>query len=310
MFCFVISRSCSAILQEDALENRAYRWVWAFVSFILIVTLSCATPQKQLRQVVEQQSFKGIGESLGDLGKIGIVSASFRPRLDFQKPLTRGTAAMVGALSAVGFLATGGSHCVGDECLGILILIPAAGMIGGIVGAIRGVSRGELQRHEAALNDYAGSLDFQKAMAEGLFSVAQEQSRLHLILLEVQGPNVPGEETTYHSSQFEQVDAILEMGVRECRLRGTPAGINSPLHLTMTVGTRLIRAKDGTVLCRSDFTYEQGVPRIKFSEWGAKSAQAFREELDRAFRHLAVEIVTALSEMKMPFDLPSQSPPN
>ena len=292
------------------MKDRISNSIWILLAFILIIGSSCATPQRQLRQVVEQQSFKGIGESQGNLGKIGVVSASFRPRLDFQKPLTRGTAAMVGALSAVGFLATGGAHCVGDECLGILILMPAAGMIGGIVGAFRGVSRGELQRHEAALNDYADSLDFQKAMAEGLFSGAQEQSRLHLLLLEVQGPNVPGEETTYNSSRFEQVDAILEMGVRECRLRGTPGGINPPLHLTMTVGTRLIRMKDGTVLCRRDFTYEQGVPRIKFSEWGAKSAQAFSEELDRAFRHLAVEIVTALSDMEMPFDLPSQPPPN
>jgi hypothetical protein len=71
----------------------------------------------------------------------------------------------------------------------------------------------------------------------------------------------------------------------------------------MTVGIRLIRVKDGIVLCRENFIYEQGTRLLPFSGWRANNARAFKEELDRAFLHLSIEIVRALSNIQDPPDL-------
>jgi hypothetical protein len=220
--------------------------------------------------------------------------------VQFQKPLTRQAAAWVGVSEALKFFST--VHCSKDDCLGFLILMPVAGMVGGIAGAVKGVSRESLMAPEDALNGYIASLNFQEVMREQFVSAAAEETHFRFILLDVQSPSAPDEATAYDAGQLQHVDVVLEVGVRECHLRGTPGAIDSPLRLSMTAGIRLIRVRDRTELCRRDVIYDQGANRLKFSEWGANNAQAFREELDRAFRYLSVEIVRALSDIQTPFD--------
>jgi hypothetical protein len=64
----------------------------------------------------------------------------------------------------------------------------------------------------------------------------------------------------------------------------------------MAAGIRLIRVKDGKVLHSHNFIYgyEYDSDLLKFSEWAANNAQPFKEELNRAFSYLALQIVREL----------------
>ncbi len=227
-----------------------------------------------------------------DLGRIGIISASFQPEVRFQKPMTKGKASLHGAGAGVDFVFSSGSCCCGEGCAAILALVPVAAAVGSIVGAIDGVPSQKIRETEDTLNDYLAAVNFQVTMREHFLKAAREQTRYPFLLLEVQGPTFLDEEVTYGSLSNKGIDTILEIGLRKCELSGAKNSINPDLYFLMAAGIRLIRATDGHVLFNRNFVYE--LTPYKFSEWGADNAQPFREELDSGFQYLALEIVKAL----------------
>jgi len=90
---------------------------------------------------------------------IGVVSASFQPEVRFQKPMTKGDAALYGAGAGATFVAWSGSGCTGIGCAGVLALIPVGAAIGGIVGAVKGVPSSRIKESEDALNSYLATVD-------------------------------------------------------------------------------------------------------------------------------------------------------
>ena len=215
---------------------------------------------------------------------------------------------MHGAGVGATFVAQAGSGCYGIGCLGVLALIPVGSAVGGIVGTLKGIPSSEIRESQDALNSYLAGVDFQEAMRERFLSAAGEQTQNTFVLFAGEGPKALDEEATYGSLSDKDIDTVLEISVRKCDLRGakymqeggTDKRINPDLRLLMAVGTRLIRIDDGEVLWSHVFLYEYESNLLKFSEWGANSAQPFREELDRAFEHLSLEIVNALSVIQTP----------
>ncbi len=236
-----------------------------------------------------------------DLGRIGIVSASFQPEVRFHTPMTKGKASLHGAgAGAVLVLSSAAQGCIGSGCAGVLALVPVAAAVGSIVGAITGVPSQKIKETEDTLNDYLAAVNFQETMRERFLKAARKQTRYPFLLLEVQGPTFLDEEVTYGSLSNKGIDTILEIGLRKCELSGAKNSINPDLYFLMAAGIRLIRATDGHVLFSRNFVYE--LTPYKFSEWSANNAQPFREELDRGFRYLAMEIVKALTLIQTPLN--------
>ena len=271
--------------------------IWVILPSILLFLISCATPLKQLPYTPEEVRVRA------NLGTIGIVSACFQPEVRFQKPMTKGAAALhVAGEAALGTLYAGSSS--GQGGIVLIALTPVAAAVGSIVGAVKGISTEKIKETEDALNGYLATLNFQETMRERFLSVAREQTQFPLVLIEEQGPKALDEEVIYSSLSDKDIDTILEISVRKCDLYGKKGEIDPHLRLLMAVGTRLIQLKDGKVLYNHNFIYgyeyESGFH--KFSEWGVNNAQPFREELDRAFQYLAMEVMRALSNIQTPLN--------
>jgi hypothetical protein len=281
------------------MKNKINKSIWIMPS-VLLFLVSCAAIPKQGPYTHE--------EIRANLGTIGIVSASFQPEVRLQKPMSKGKAAVTGAAGGAGYVLKGVQHCKEKECAAVLVLVPVGAVVGSIVGAVKGVSSQKIKETEDILNGYLATVNFQETMRERfLMTVAKEQTQYPFFLLEVQGPNALDEEVTYGPLSDEGIDTILEIGLRKCQLWGEKDSINPnpPLHFLMAVGIRLIRTTDGHVLFNRNFVYDYKNVPLKFSGWGVNNAQRFREELDRAFRHLAMEIVKVLSNIQTPLNPPS-----
>jgi hypothetical protein len=233
-----------------------------------------------------------------DLGRVGIISASFQPEVIFQKPMTKGKASLHGAGAGAGFVISSPQICVDRGGAGILALLAVAAAVGSIVGGIKGVPSQKIKETEDTLNDYLATVNFQETMRERFLKTAREQTQYPFLSLEVQGPTFLDEEVTYGSLSNKGIDTILEIGLRKCELTGAKNSINPDLDFLMATGIRLIRATDSHVLFNRNFVYE--LTPHKFCDWGANNAQPFREELDRGFQYLALEIVKALTLIQTP----------
>jgi hypothetical protein len=73
------------------MRTKINKSMWVILPCILLFLISCATRLKQVPYTPEEVRVRV------DLGRIGIVSASFQPEVRFQKPMTKGAAALQGA---------------------------------------------------------------------------------------------------------------------------------------------------------------------------------------------------------------------
>ncbi len=274
---------------------------WSILPILLLTVISCASVPKPRPLPLEEFDLRA------DLGKIGIVSATFQPVVRFQLPMTKWKAAAIGAARGAQTVLMTGQGCYKEGCAAILALVPVGAAAGSIVGAVTGVSSKEIKETDEILNDYLASVNFQETMRERFLAIAKEQTPYSFLSLQIHGPNVMDEEVTYGSLPDKRVDTILEIGLRKCELWGKRDSINPPLHFLMAVGMRLIRAIDGRVLFSRNFVYDYQNISLKFSEWSVNNAQPFRDELDRGFEYLAVEIVRVLSIIQTPLTSSSRA---
>ncbi len=84
----------------------------------------------------------------------------------------------------------------------------------------------------------------------------------------------------------------LEIRVRRAALVGAD-GVNPPLALCVEAEATLFRAKDGAELYSCPVHY-RGEKR-KFTEWAAKDARLFRQEVQRSYREISTIIVDQLT---------------
>ena len=268
------------------------------VVFVQLLVFSCATAQKKEQAIVYSQK----EEFRTNLGKIGILSASFKPGMEFRKPMTKGAAALRGVGKWGLFpIKMAFEHPFLDGAYTLIIISPVAAVVGGIVGAVEGESSAKIKRSDDALKGYLATLNFQEIMRERFLSTAREHTQYPFVTLEVQGPKTLDEEVTYDSLLYRDIDTVLEIRVRSCDLSGTRRAVHPYLYLHMVVGTRFIRIRDGKVLYSPNFTYES-FDLNQFSGWAANNAQLFKEEVDRGFQFLAKRIMGAVYMIQRPPD--------
>jgi len=266
--------------------------------FVQLLVFSCATAQKQEQAIVYPQK----EEFRMNLGKIGILSASFKPGMEFRKPMTKGAAALRGVGKWGLFpIKMAFEHPFLDGAYTLIIISPVAAVVGGIVGAVKGESSANIKKSDDALKGYLATLNFQEIMRERFLSIAREHTQYPFVTLEVQGPKTLDEEVTYDSLLYRDIDTVLEIGVRRCDLSGTRRAVHPYLYLHMVVGTRFIRIRDGKVLYSRDFTYDS-IDNRPFFDWAANNTQPLKEEVDHAFQFLANKILEAVLTLQEPLN--------
>ena len=231
-------------------------------------------------------------EVKAQLGAVGVVSACFPPEITFKEPMGKGAGMATGAggfasATIVGAVTEPSFFWSDEMFLFVVALASVAAVVGGIWGAVEGVSPEKREAARETIDAACMGVKFQEMMRDCVIQVGREQTRRPLIALEEKGPTADGEQVSYHNLGAKAIDTVLEVSVLKFGLEGN--GINPPLALTMTERTRLIRAADGKVLYDHRLTYS-GAKR-KLVDWSTDNAQPLREELERCCRRLAERII-------------------
>ena len=251
-------------------------------------------------------------EVRAQLGTIGVVSAHFIPKAEFQMPASGGKAgagrgAALGAKYTIlgGLAIASGSGGAGGGIgeLAVIVAAIALAPVGALVGAVGGSGLAEpaekVEEAEGVLKNTLTNLKIQNAMRDYVFEVAQDQTEHTFILLMENGPSTRDEKLSYRSAGSEGIDTVLEISVQAVDLDGAWR-VNPPLALIMTVHTRLIRIADDTAIYDSTLEYRSGMRT--FTEWAADDAQPLRDELDRAYQILDKKIVDELFLLHLPLE--------
>lgn len=286
------------------MRNKVRESMKVMLSIILLFSFSCIVyGQTQSLSSEEPKKYSPSAEIRANLVRVGVVSASFQPRVSWVKPITKGTAALSGAEE--GFFGTlGAGGAAGPYgAAAATIVAPFATIIKAGGGVVSGASAGKLKEAEDTLNGYLASLDFQGTLRDSLMSAAREQTQYSFVSLDLQGLSTPGEDATYDVSSYHDIDIVLEIGIDSCRLSTRhPEDINPDLYLHVDGRIRFLSAKDGKVL-RSTYISYPSYTHHKLQDWGADNARLFKKEMDRAFQSLADQIVGFLPEGTPPLSM-------
>jgi hypothetical protein len=227
------------------------------------------------------------------LGTIAVAPARFVPKeADFHIP-TKGHARGAGRGAATGALFAAGSV----ELLPFIIISPvypaligAGALIGGAYGAGATDSKATVEEAEAAYKKTLATMNIQQALAEHILECARAQTPYTFVLWD-QSPGVVNKSSDGMPLEGNEINTILEVSVLRFGLEGEKK-INPPLHVSMTVNTRLIRAEDRQ--CLYDRTFDYASQDHKFTEWGDHDAELFRRTVGQACQELSDEIVSVL----------------
>ncbi len=226
------------------------------------------------------------------LGTVGITSARFLPKAEMLKPKGKAAGAAAGAgTGAVGMLGGGAQMATMGNPVGLLLgiaLAPVGAVVGGVVGTVEGVSSKRRNEAEDGINKAISEPGMQETMKDYVLRVAKQQTGYHFVDLDGQGPETPEGKADYSSLANGGIDTVLEITVPAFGLVG-PKGINPPLAFFMTLQTRLVRTRDGSVLYEQKLEYRNA--RRTFTAWASNNAKPFRDELDRCYQSLAEKVV-------------------
>jgi hypothetical protein len=235
-------------------------------------------------------------------GTIGVVSAQYLPKPDFQAPAKgwlagagRGAANWAAAGASAPMIAGGGGGGSGGGGIVLVALAATAGTIGGLAGSIAGGAHAEpaekVSGSETVLKNAIVSLKIQESMRDRFVQVGRSQTREQLVVLPGQGPVSPEVTTDYCSYAEKGIDTVVEIGVTTFGLAG-PWDVNPSLTFFIDSQIRVMRTTDGGELYATSLKYRGG--ERTFCEWAANDAQPFYEELDRAYLALAEKITEEL----------------
>lgn len=152
----------------------------------------------------------------------------------------------------------GGAFC-GLYAVVVVLFAPVVAIGGSIAGAAGSVSKKDVRKMEAFLEQATSASRVERAIAESIRA------------------DLPGGAGS---------DAVLEVG--PVNVRGFGHGGNSPVLWEISAQARLVRTSDGTVLQSGAYTYHSCGRRLR--EWVRNDLARLRVELQRARRSLAERI--------------------
>ncbi len=240
-------------------------------------------------------------------GKIGIVSATSNPEIQFHPEFAKGrlsgTAKGVavgtgaGVLIGLSLIASGGP-CSAEGCVGMVIVAAASaaigGLVGGVIGGIKGVTNAvpkkEAQRIEAAVKNAFDGMGIQKTMALNVYRTSVELPDYSSVFLDDEDLIIS---LPYDFGLLKErgIDTLLELNVKGAGFK-EGGGENPLIAFFMKVHTRLIRTKDGKEIYSREFEYKS--LKHSSSDWFDRDARLLREEIDNSFKELPKQIVEEL----------------
>jgi hypothetical protein len=257
--------------------------LWLSIAIILTTQFGCAH-KPPIRHPSEQVKTH--------LGSITIVPANFIPESNFNTfAKGRLSGAGKGAAFGAGYFAVGALTSGPFGILLFPVFAVVGGVIGGVIGAVDAVPEAKAQDIETAINNALAELKIQETMAEHVLKSGMDLTNYNFDLLEGRGPNSYNEKPKYAFLKKDNIDAVLEISVRDVGLEDDPEE-RSSISLFMTVYARLIRVEDETEICSQTFEYKGR--RFKFSDWVDNDAKIFREEFDRCYKKLSEQLIEDL----------------
>jgi hypothetical protein len=231
------------------------------------------------------------------LGPVAVIPARFEAKTELRMPAKGGVAgtgrgAATGALKGMSLATELGRGCQGYGCIFSLALIPAGGLIGGLVGAIHGgltaVPAAAVEDGSAELRSAMAELDLQETLGHRVFRAAQAQTCHRLVIDNENGPRGRKEKIGYQPLVADGIQTVLEISVLGFELKG-PWDVNPELELIVSARARLVRTSDGAVLYER--TLDHRSIKRRFADWATDGGGPFRVEREGALDHLAGEIV-------------------
>ncbi len=270
------------------------------VALLLIASSGCAA---KTRQWLPDQI-------RSELGTVAVVTSPEAPDSSFAYPVpSRAVASAAGAGAALGVGAIAGVACLGyvwPACL-LAAWTPVMMVANGVEGAVKGVPIADLRASAVSLKNAVGEPDLSSRFAERVVSEAHRRVGEDRVRLATNGRLDAGNRR-YAALAAEGVDTVVEVQIDRLRLERAPSAsafsgygpsiitveklIDAPLEFTVDARVRVLRATDGTVIYKADFTRRAG--RQKFTQWGREDAAHFRSERDRALESIAQEIAGEL----------------
>lgn len=289
----------------------------ALISIMLICLVSCAsqairdkTMMDLLLEDLTNPVQPPIPENLRySIGKIGVASSYYRPKSDLLKPMDKGGATLHGA--GVGFLGSIGAGCGRISyfpifCIYGVFLAPATGLIGGVVGAVKGEGSEDVIKADTVLNNYLSNTNLQEALTDYILKENIYQAGYPMIKVEGQGPRKIAEIVQYDLKSVDNVDTILEVGVTKVDffvasrlLLPVEHRINPNLILYVTANVKIINSKTMNTLHQFSIVYDKG-NKYKYLKWGSDDGKLFKEELDNALISIAKNILEVIHQIQVP----------
>ena len=232
------------------------------------------------------------------LGTVAVVPARFAAKTELQIPAKGGPAgtgrgAATGALKGMAIAAEAGRGCHGYDCAAVILLIPAGGIIGALIGAIHGgvtaVPAVAVDDGLTELRSAVDGLDLQATLRDRVLRAAEAQT-CHALAVDIaSGPGTLEQKLGYQPLTADGIQTVLEISVLEFELKG-PWDVNSELAIVMSVRARLVRTLDGALL--HERTLDHRSMKRRFTDWAADGGGPFRGEREAALDLLAGQIVT------------------
>jgi hypothetical protein len=168
-----------------------------------------------------------------------------------------------------------------------LAAAPLGAVVGGVVGAIKARPPDHVERDKATLITAMSQAQVPDSIRDEVVRLGLERTGLALVPLARQEPETGDRD----------VDTVMDIIVRRMGLERRSisdkwasgwSDLDPDFDLRVAVDVELLRAKGGEVLSSKSFE-ELGAAR-KFSDWAAGDGRAFREGLEEASSHLAIQI--------------------
>ena len=252
---------------------------------------------------------------VANLGSVGIYSTSSIPEVTVRRPLTKDQA-VAEAISdteyAVGDL-TGSANGI-DQLFGFAVALPMS-LGGQIIGTFRGLSEKKFTACDVALTAEVRREKTHENVGWQLAQQLSERSAMPVALLEKPFPfgregetvavrwvshgkraESPRVETVAARAKGGRIDTVLEIHVLTAALKDG-GGINSRLSLWVDARATLLRAGDGQEIYSCPVQYRSKAR--KFTDWAAKDAQLFRDELARCHRQTSQAVVDQLVSRRL-----------
>jgi hypothetical protein len=268
---------------------------------VLFWLSSIAYGQTEQPQAEQTEKSPTVQEASSNL-RIGVVAARFRPDIRLEKPMSKGKAAWFGTTG--GAIYTWGALTYFTGGWGFLAGIyaaPVGAAVGAVAGTIKGTPAKEIAKSDEAIQNHLGAFGFQEVLSNQI-ATATEQNQNTFASLGPQGPEKFDEKITYDLSSYEDIDAILEVAVKECELTEVDKNqgdfrFNPDFQFNIRANARLFTTKEKKVVDEL-FVYSSS-QNNKFTRWGADNGQLLRQELDRGVQYLARQIVERVRSFRI-----------